>query len=186
MSDKTHMIVSAAATMFARYGYSKTTMGDIATEAGVARQTVYNAFPGKEEILRAVMRQAGEETFTKVMAVWSETNSVDAKLTAFHEFGPVAWFEAIRAAPDWAELLDGLHKAASEEMKQLDLKWRSALDDMLREHAPVSDEHIPSHDDIVDFFYSTSLNAKHGSDDIAQLRSRLATIKSATLALLKV
>ncbi len=185
MADKNHQIVAAAANMFARYGYSKTTMGDIATEAGVARQTVYNAFPGKEEILRAVVRQAGEDTYVAVMAIWAEADTVDAKLLAFHEAGPLKWFETIRAAPDWAELLDGLHKAASEEIKSQDAKWRAALSDMLKADWPANGTAQPSHDDIVDFFYSTSLNAKYGVDEVAQLRSRLATIRTATLALLK-
>ncbi len=185
MTDKTHMIVSAAANMFARYGYSKTTMGDIANEAGVARQTVYNAFPGKEEILRAVVRQAGDETYSAVMASWADTDSIDDKLSAFHQYGPLKWFEAICAAPDLAELMDGLHRAASEEMTALDLKWRAALTEMLQTSLAARDGLPASIDDIVDFFYSASLNAKHGVQDLAQLRSRLATIKLATLALLK-
>lgn len=185
MSDKTHTIVTAATTMFARYGYGKTTMGDIATEAGVARQTVYNAFPGKEEILRAVVRQAGEQTYVAVMAAWSQTETIDAKLTAFHDLGPLTWFEAIRAAPDWAELMDGMHKVASEEMTTQDKKWRAAIAEMLGADVMDRTGVSPSIDDIAEFFYSTSLNAKHGVEDITQLRSRLATIKAATLALLK-
>ncbi len=185
MTDKTRMIVTAAANMFARYGYSKTTMGDIAAEAGVARQTVYNAFPGKEEILRAVVRQAGDETYTAVMASWGDTDSIDDKLSAFHQYGPLKWFEAICAAPDLAELMDGLHRAASEEISALDLKWRAALTDMLLAKMETTTTLSAPIDDIVDFFYAASLNAKHGVQDLAQLRSRLATIKLATLALLK-
>ena len=184
MNEKNRIIVAAAANMFARYGYSKTTMGDIAAEAGVARQTVYNAFQGKEEILRAVVRQAGEDTFVAVMEVWSKAGSIEEKLTAFHDLGPIKWFEAIRAAPDWAELLDGLHKAASEEMADQDIKWRDALAEVLQAGASSGGAHASSHNDMVDFFYSTSMNAKHGAADIAQLRSRLATIRAATLALI--
>jgi AcrR family transcriptional regulator len=185
MIEKNHMIVTAAATLFARYGYSKTTMGDIAAEVGVARQTVYNAYPGKEEILRAVVRQAGEDTYVAVMAVWGDARTIEEKLAAFHEFGPLKWFEAIRAAPDWAELMDGLHKAASEEMSALDVKWRAAIIEILQAEIPLGKPMALSNHDIVDFFYSTSLNAKYGIDDVESLRSRLATIRAATLALLR-
>lgn len=184
MTDKNHMIVTAAASMFARYGYSKTTMGDIAAEAGVARQTVYNAFPGKEEILRAVVRQAGEDTYAAVMAVWADASTINEKLTAFHDLVPLKWFEVISAAPDWAELMEGLHQAASEEMSAFDLRWRAAIAKMLEAEKSETAGASPSHQDIVDFFYATSLNAKYGVNDIAQLRSRLATIRIATLALL--
>jgi len=185
MNDKNQMIVTSATNMFARYGYSKTTMGDIASEAGVARQTVYNAFPGKEEILRAVVRQAGEDTYVSVLDAWANAESVDEKLAAFHTHGPLKWFEAIRAAPDWAELMDGMHKAASEEMSAFDLKWRNALAEMLRADAPECADAARKNDEIIDFFYASSLNAKYGVQDITHLRSRLKTIKVATLALLK-
>jgi AcrR family transcriptional regulator len=185
MIEKNQLIVTAAAQMFARYGYSKTTMGDIAAEAGVARQTVYNAYPGKEEILRAVVRQAGEDTYVAVMAAWENAGTVEEKLAAFHKLGPLKWFEAIRAAPDWAELMDGLHKAACEEKSVLDTKWRAALSEMLQVEKPQDTLASDRHHEIVDFFYSTSLNAKYGIDDVAQLGSRLATIRIATLALLR-
>lgn len=178
------MIVAAAANMFARYGYAKTTIGDIATEAGVARQTVYNAFQGKEEILRAVVRKAGEDTFVAVIEAWSKASSIDEKLTAFHDLGPIKWYEAIRAAPDWADLMEGLHKAASEEMAAQDLQWRTALAEVLQADASNGGPNPSSRHDLVDFFYSTSMNAKYGSSDVAQLRSRLATIRAATLALI--
>ncbi len=184
MTEKNLIIVKAAAKMFGRYGYSKTTMGDIATEAGVARQTVYNAFPGKEEILRAVVRHAGEETFAAVMESWADAQTVDEKLTAFHDLGPLKWFELIRAAPDWAELMDGMHKAASEETSVLDDQWQTAISQMMRTATNGHPPTAPSIEEIADFFYSTSLNAKYGVKDITNLRSRLATIKAATLSLL--
>ncbi len=41
----------------ARWGVTKTTVADIATEAGCSRATVYRAFPGgKQQIMRAVGR----------------------------------------------------------------------------------------------------------------------------------
>ncbi len=184
MTGKNDVIVVAATNMFARYGYAKTTMGDIAAEAGVARQTVYNAFPGKEEILRAVVRHAGEKTFAAVTDAWKSAGTTAEKLAAFHDLGPLSWFEVIRAAPDWAELMDGVHKAASEEMTALDQKWRAALTDILCPDA-AQDDAVPTRPhDVVDFFYSTSMNAKHGAQDIDHLRSRLATIRAATLSLL--
>ncbi len=49
-------VLAGAALCVGRWGLSKTTVDDIAREAGVSRATVYRAFPGgKEEILRAVV-----------------------------------------------------------------------------------------------------------------------------------
>ncbi len=44
------MILEAARTRFQRFGPRKTTMEEIAREAGCSRATVYAHFPGKEEL----------------------------------------------------------------------------------------------------------------------------------------
>ena len=48
-------IIDGALRCIARHGVSKTTVDDIARDAGVSRATVYRVFPGgKDEVLRAV------------------------------------------------------------------------------------------------------------------------------------
>ena len=48
-------VVEAALACFARWGVAKTTLDDIAREAGCSRATVYRLFPGgKEAVLEAV------------------------------------------------------------------------------------------------------------------------------------
>ncbi len=44
------LILQAAATLFERYGYKKTTIDDIAQEAGIGKGTVYLRFESKEDI----------------------------------------------------------------------------------------------------------------------------------------
>jgi AcrR family transcriptional regulator len=48
-------IVDAALTCIARVGVAKTTLDDVAREAGCARATVYRSFPGRHVLLRAVL-----------------------------------------------------------------------------------------------------------------------------------
>lgn len=50
-------IIRAAGRLMGRWGVTKTTVGDIAVEAGCSRATVYRAFPGgKHEIMTALGR----------------------------------------------------------------------------------------------------------------------------------
>lgn len=51
-------IVEAARTLFLNQGYDKTTVDAIATEAGVAGQTVYAAFRSKRGLLAAILDRA--------------------------------------------------------------------------------------------------------------------------------
>jgi AcrR family transcriptional regulator len=48
-------IVEASRKLFARRGFSETSMGDIARAAQVARATVYNNFDDKQDILAAII-----------------------------------------------------------------------------------------------------------------------------------
>jgi AcrR family transcriptional regulator len=50
-------LTAAAASAFLRNGYEKTSMDEVAQEAGVSRLIVYRNFASKEELYRQVLRQ---------------------------------------------------------------------------------------------------------------------------------
>ena len=51
---KADAILDAADRLFTRFGYRRTTMDDIATEAGVAKGTLYLYYPSKEALFGAI------------------------------------------------------------------------------------------------------------------------------------
>ncbi len=51
-------LLEAALGVFARHGYRKTSMDDVAHAAGVSRQGLYLHFPTKEDLFRAAVEQA--------------------------------------------------------------------------------------------------------------------------------
>ena len=59
-------IVEAATACIDRFGLAKTSLSDIATEAGVTRQTVYRYFPSLTDILTAVAVAKAEEFAERV------------------------------------------------------------------------------------------------------------------------
>lgn len=48
-------IADAALRLFARYGYKRSSMDDIAKEAGLAKATLYLHFKGKDDVFRAML-----------------------------------------------------------------------------------------------------------------------------------
>lgn len=56
--ERRRQILDAAARLFLHYGHAKTTIADIAREAGVAVGTVYLDFPSKEDIVEALSSSA--------------------------------------------------------------------------------------------------------------------------------
>ena len=53
--ERQERILDAAAAVFIRLGYDKTTMSDIAEEAGASRRTIYLYFKGKEELFEGLL-----------------------------------------------------------------------------------------------------------------------------------
>ena len=51
-------IVAAALASFAERGYAATKLEDVAAAAGISKGTIYLYFPTKEDLFRAVVRQA--------------------------------------------------------------------------------------------------------------------------------
>ncbi|MDJ0788870.1 MAG: helix-turn-helix domain-containing protein [Myxococcota bacterium] len=59
---KRESILSAAHLQFARYGYRRTSMEDIAKETGVSRASLYSYFENKEEIFRSLTAHLQEQS----------------------------------------------------------------------------------------------------------------------------
>ena len=55
-SARVDQIADAALRLFARYGYKRSSMDDIAREAGLAKATLYLHFKGKDDVFRAMLR----------------------------------------------------------------------------------------------------------------------------------
>ncbi len=67
MLETRQRIVEAAYACVARWGMSKTTVEDVAREAGISRATVYRTFPGgRDELMDAVVAWATLEFFVRL------------------------------------------------------------------------------------------------------------------------
>lgn len=61
-------IIDAALVCLDRWGLEKTSLHDIAREAGVTRPTVYSYFANREEVIQAAMIHGGESFGHKLLA----------------------------------------------------------------------------------------------------------------------
>jgi AcrR family transcriptional regulator len=55
--ERAHRILDAAAALILRWGYNKTTIDDIARQAGVAKGTIYLHWKTREELFTALMKR---------------------------------------------------------------------------------------------------------------------------------
>lgn len=79
---KEREILDAAEKVFARYGYRKTTVGDIVREGSVARATIYKYFGSKDEIFVTVLHREYREILAAVRKAIAEEGTVRDQLRA--------------------------------------------------------------------------------------------------------
>ena len=99
-------ILAAAFTCFARYGFRRVALEQIAQEAGVSRAALYLHFTNKEDIFRAVSRQVHERTQAAAEAAASTPGDVATRIGAVLEAKHGKFFEIVHGSPHVAELIE--------------------------------------------------------------------------------
>lgn len=84
-SDHRETILTAAIETFARFGFRKASIDDIARRAAIGKGTVYLHFESKEELFGAVVRRIFTRSFADLEAVVKHARTPPAKIRAFVE-----------------------------------------------------------------------------------------------------
>lgn len=177
MLERNKTILTAAADVFARYGVKRATMNDIATEAGVARQTLYNAFDNKDALLRSLIHMHVEETCKAITEHVNANGSLEDGLElAFDHFARRP-FELLRKTPHGGEIMEALENAAGEEMNESKLRFGTAMISLLEPHVSKSGNMEFTTQSLADFIVLTAMGHKAKASDEAHLESLLATLK---------
>jgi AcrR family transcriptional regulator len=96
-------VADAAARCVARTGVAKTTLDDVAREAGCSRATVYRTFPGgKEEVIAAVVDTEVARFFSALAVEMGRADSLEDVIVA----GVVATAHALHDHPVLRYVLD--------------------------------------------------------------------------------
>ncbi len=83
--EKEEQIISAARKVFARYGYSKSTMEDISAAVEMGKASLYYYFPTKENLFHAALLREQEEFIKKAAAILNKQASAEKKLKTYAE-----------------------------------------------------------------------------------------------------
>jgi AcrR family transcriptional regulator len=73
-------ILAASKELFARFGFKKTAVDEIAKKARVAKGTIYNYFRSKEEIYRAILQREGKIMIVKMREAMGDQKTSQLKL----------------------------------------------------------------------------------------------------------
>lgn len=113
--SRSERILDAAAGVFLRYGYARTTMNDIASAVGCSRTLLYVSFANKEEVFEAVVLRASARAFAEIRAALPSKGSLEARLAFVCEEWMAKRYDLLKSYPDAKDLFD-LSFAAVKKM----------------------------------------------------------------------
>lgn len=105
-ADRTDQILDSSLAVFCRYGFSKTTMKDLADAAGISRASLYLHFNNKEELFRAGSERAHATVMSEVETKLHSDGSVIQRITEAMTGYLRGLLEEISASPHGHELFN--------------------------------------------------------------------------------
>jgi AcrR family transcriptional regulator len=104
-NDKQLQVIHAAYDVFFRYGFARTTMGDLAKAAGMSRPALYLVYPGKEEVFQAVVEWLSDQMLETIRSTLKEDWALERKLMHVLEVSVAQGYDEVKANPDAQDLL---------------------------------------------------------------------------------
>ncbi len=126
-------ILESARRLFARFGLKKTTMDDIAQQAGVGKATIYYYFRDKEEVFLKVIQKEADELLVRLEQAIAEYENPELKLKAMILERAVALAELVNLR--WLNTAgDALrYQELAKERRRLSQREQKLLEQILRE-----------------------------------------------------
>ncbi len=83
MTSKKELIIEAASRRFERYGYTKTSLEEIAHDLGIGKATIYHYFGSKEDLLLNVIQMEAARLREKTLEALKKVATPPEKLRLF-------------------------------------------------------------------------------------------------------
>ena len=129
---KRQRVIEAATVVFRRYGFAKTSMDNIAVEAGMSRPALYLVFPNKEEIFAAAVHHMGELALAASRQGILQRQSLEEKLLFIFEQWAGRGYDRVKENPDAKDLTDPAHPPVREVYEKLQRFIAELLADSVR------------------------------------------------------
>jgi AcrR family transcriptional regulator len=120
-------ILAAAFTCFARYGFRRVALEQIAQEANVSRAALYLHFTNKEDIFRAVSKQVHERTQAAAEAAISTPGDVATRIGAMLEAKYGKFYEIVHGSPHVAELVEETNRLCGDQSEAYRKRFLKSL-----------------------------------------------------------
>jgi AcrR family transcriptional regulator len=124
-------ILNAALRCFARYGYARTRMTDIAKEADVSRTALYNSYPSLDDVFRALSQRVNHGVRQAVIDAAQAEGDLATRLQAVIA-ARVSWaFDALHLSEHGRELIDAKNALCGKAGADTEAQFRKLLADII-------------------------------------------------------
>jgi AcrR family transcriptional regulator len=131
--DKTEAILASALRRFLHYGLKKTSMQEVARDAGIAVGTLYLYFEDKDDLVVGCAERFAVEHREQARALLASKQRADKKLAEYVRRRYAIWQEVGLRAPHAEELANAILRLKPE-------KTREFVDDFTRHVAAILNE----------------------------------------------
>ncbi len=181
MENRDELIVEAAIRLFIRYGVKRTGMGDIASEAGISRQTLYNAFSNKDAVLQATIRLLTDRRVERIETGLATAEGLGERLDVVFRHVVVEPFELLHASPNAEDIVAGFNATSRKELDAAAERYAAILSDVLAPYSKAIERDGQTVERFAEFVHRSAVAAKHGARDREHLLALLASLRIAAL-----
>ena len=120
-------ILESAVRCFARHGYRRTAMDQVAREAGISRAAVYLHFPNKEALFRALVGGLHDQSLASAKQAAAVRADLATRVFGILEAKSVRFFALLRGSVHAAEFLDENHRLCGDLSAAATERYRRVL-----------------------------------------------------------
>lgn len=178
MTETEEKIIEAAIRTFVRYGAKKTSMADIASEAGISRQTLYVLCGNKDELIITSIRYVTRESLTLVKNRLAGIVKLSDKLDVYFEETIVKSFELLQLSGDPEDLISGHNEAGKVALAEAHKQHEALIADILMTYASQIGAKGETVEQLAHFFVTTAMGFKASATSRSDLDSLIKSLKT--------
>ncbi|MEM0929153.1 MAG: TetR/AcrR family transcriptional regulator [Pseudomonadota bacterium] len=133
--EKREAVFDAAASVFAQYGFRRTSMNDIAQAAGISRPALYVLFENKEDLFRQLASNRQNEAISEAVSILEQDAPFTERFTLAILAYERIYYEPIAGSPHAAEFMDTALGLVSDDMMKRHNRLVQYLSDVIDQAA---------------------------------------------------
>lgn len=183
-------VFEAAASVFAQYGFRRTSMSDIAGAAGLSRAALYLMFANKEDLFRQLANHRQAEAIDQAVGELASDGTVAARVTNAVLAYERIYYEPVAGSPHGVEFLELNRSVASADMAQGRARLLSHLADAIEAAASRGEARLPADGMPIAQFVDLMMHAVNGMKGVASsiddFRQKITAVIGIFMAVLSV